>query len=542
MLLLAALCLPLPLTAAAPGAAAPGEEAAERARGAGIELPAPAPERTGAESAGPFQRLLIRNVMLVDGEGAPPRGPVDIVIARDRIERIERIAATSPALDPNGGPVGTEVIDGTGMYALPGFVDAHTHIGTPFQGLAGPLTPAEYVYKLWLAHGITTVREVGSTMGLAWTVREAERSAAGAIAAPRIIPYSMFPGASVTDADGARDWVRAVRRTGAAGVKLRGGTLAAIRAVHEEARRLGMGTANHHDQTAVYHVNALDSARMGLDSLEHWYGLPEALFTDRTVQDYPGDYNYADEQDRFAQAGRLWLQAAEPDHPRWAAVRDELIERDLTLVPTFTIYEANRDVARARDAEWHDDYTWPALRRFFMPDPRLHGSYHFDWTTADEIAWRRNFDRWMRFVDDYKNHGGRVATGSDSGFIFKLFGFGYVRELELLQEAGFHPLEVIQAATLNGAELLGMADRIGSLVPGKQADIVLVEENPVANFKVLYGTGHMKLDRDTGELGRVGGVRYTIRDGIVFDAVVLREQVRAMVAAAKRAEPQTAAP
>lgn len=66
-----------------------------------------------------------------------------------------------------------------------------------------------------------------------------------------------------------------------------------------------------------------------------------------------------------------------------------------------------------------------------------------------------------------------------------------------------HPLEVIQAATLNGAELLGMADRSGSLVPGKQADIVLVEENPVANLKVLYGTGHMKLDRASGELGNV---------------------------------------
>jgi imidazolonepropionase-like amidohydrolase len=125
------------------------------------------------------------------------------------------------------------------------------------------------------------------------------------------------------------------------------------------------------------------------------------------------------------------------------------------------------------------------------------------------------------------------VTGSDAGFIFKLFGFAYIRELELLQEAGFHPLEVIQAATLNGAELIGMEDEIGSIVPGKKADIILLGENPVRNFKVLYGTGHMYLDREAGELKRIGGVSYTIKDGIVFDAKQLLADVEAMVRAAK---------
>ncbi|MBT7541579.1 MAG: amidohydrolase family protein, partial [Gammaproteobacteria bacterium] len=128
---------------------------------------------------------------------------------------------------------------------------------------------------------------------------------------------------------------------------------------------------------------------------------------------------------------------------------------------------------------------------------------------------------------------GRVAAGSDAGFIFKLFGFAYIRELELLQEAGFHPLEVIQAATLNGAELIGMEEQIGSITPGKQADIVLVKGNPVANFKLLYGTGHMKLDRESGVLGRVGGVSYTIKSGIVYNAKALLADVANMVAQAK---------
>lgn len=500
----------------------PGEESAVRAISGGIAIPDPAPDRTRGE--GPFETLLITNVMLISGEGAPPRGPVTIVVEDDRIAAIQ---SSVPTIS------GARIIDGAGMYALPGLIDAHVHIGTTGQGLTGPITPPEYVFKLWLAHGITTVREVGSGMGLNWTIEHRERSQRGEIVAPRLIVYAMFPGGFVTTAEDAEAWVRGLHRRGADGIKLRGASRQATQAIYATAKELGMGTANHHDQTSVYSTNVLDSARMGLDSMEHWYGLPESLFTDRTIQDYPVDYNYSDEQWRFGQAGRLWQQAAAQGSDKWNAVRDELIDLDFTLVPTFTIYEANRDVMRARDAEWHELYTLPALQRFFMPDPRLHGSYHFDWTTADEVAWRESFRIWMDFVNDYKNSGGRVVTGSDAGFIFKLFGFAYIRELELLQEAGFHPLEVIQSATLNGAELIGMEDEIGSLVPGKKADIVLIDENPIANFKVLYGTGHMYLDRDTGELTRVGGINYTIKDGIVYDAKELLKDVENMVREAK---------
>ncbi|MEZ5551019.1 MAG: amidohydrolase family protein [Pseudomonadales bacterium] len=525
------------LTASCPAHAArfdvePGEEGPALAASLGVGLPAPAPERQ--EGSGPFDSLLIRNVMLINGEGAPPQGPVDVHIRGGHIYSIERPGQTAPAS-------ATEELDARGMYALPGFVDSHAHIGTIGQGLTGDLTPPEYVFKLWLAHGITTVREVGAGMGLKWTLDHRRRSASGAITAPRLVVHAMFPGGRITDPEAARQWVRAVRRTGADGVKLRGGRGEALEAVMAETQKLGMGTSHHHDQTAVYKVNVLTSARMGLDSMEHWYGLPEALFEDRTVQDYPPDYNYSDEQWRFSEAGRLWAQAAAPGSEKWNAVRDELLALDFTLVPTFTIYEANRDVARARDAEWHRDYTWPGLKRFFLPDPRLHGSYHFDWTTADEVAWRDNFQRWMRFVNDYKNHGGRVAAGSDAGFIFKLFGFAYIRELEMLQEAGFHPLEVLQAATFNGARLLGLENEIGSLVPGKRADLVLVAGNPVQNFKLLYGTGHMRLNRETGALERAGGVAWTIRDGIVFDAKALLQDVRDMVSAQTEREAGTPA-
>jgi imidazolonepropionase-like amidohydrolase len=139
----------------------------------------------------------------------------------------------------------------------------------------------------------------------------------------------------------------------------------------------------------------------------------------------------------------------------------------------------------------------------------------------------------MAFVNDYKNRGGRVTVGSDSGFIYQLYGFGTIQELELLREAGFHPLEVIRSATLNGAQALGAADRIGTIEPGKLADLAIVEENPLANLKVLYGTGHIRLG-DDDKVRRVGGVKYTIKDGIVYDAKQLLADVRAMVAEEKR--------
>ena len=151
------------------------------------------------------------------------------------------------------------------------------------------------------------------------------------------------------------------------------------------------------------------------------------------------------------------------------------------------------------------------------------------------MAWKENYRLWMTFVNEYKNRGGRVTVGSDSGFIYQLYGFAYIREMELLREAGFHPLEIIRAATLNGAEALGVDREIGTVAPGKLADLVVVEENPLENLKVLYGTGAIKLTEDN-QVIRVGGVKYTIKDGIIYDAKSLLEDVKRQVETAKKAE------
>ena len=494
----------------------------------------PAPPRV--EGDGPFDRLILRGGTIIDGTGAPPVGPVDIVVENNRITGIHVVGYPGVEINEERRPkaeAGDQELDVSGMYVLPGFVDMHAHIGGTSQG-----TPAEYVYKLWMGHGITTIRDPGSGNGMEWLREARDKSTKNEITAPRIQAYARFGGGNddlkVTSPETAREWVRWVAQEARAdGIKFGGVQPEIFEAALDEAQKQGLLTACHHAQVYVSRANVLQTARWGLNTMEHWYGLPEALFTDRTVQDFPLDYNYQNEQHRFGQAGRLWKQAAEPGSDKWNAVIDELISLDFTIVPTMTIYEASRDLMRAMQAEWHDEYTLPSLWKFYTPSRKAHGSYWFYWTTEDEIEWKNNYKKWMTFLNDYKNRGGRVGVGSDSGFIYKLYGFGYIREMELLREAGFHPLEVLWAATLKGAEALGMEDEIGSIQVGKLADFAIVEENPLENLKVLYGTGAIKLNDETAMVERVGGVKYTIKDGIIYDAKQLLADVRAMVEKAK---------
>jgi imidazolonepropionase-like amidohydrolase len=463
---------------------------------------------------------------------------MDIVIEGNRITRVASVGSPGAPINDQRRPEGaTKEIDAHGMYVLPGFVDLHAHTGGVSQG-----TPAEYVYKLWMGHGVTTIRDPGSGNGVEWTLQSRERSAANEIVAPRVFVYvrpgAGWDGGRITTPDLAREWVRWAAGEGVDGLKLGSHDPDVMAALIDEAKRQGLGTQAHLGQMGVARMDALDAARLGLGSLEHWYGLPEALFAGRSVQDYPYDYNYNNEYDRFGQAGRLWKQAAQPGTEHWNSVMDELLELGFVIDPTMTIYEASRDIMRAREAEWHGAYTLPSLWQFYQPSRTSHGSYWFDWTTQDEIEWKNNYRLWMAFLNEYKNRGGRVCTGSDSGFIYKVYGFGYIRELELLQEAGFHPLEVIRSATLCGAETLhepkGQAIEFGVVKAGMLADLAIVEENPIHNLKVLYGTGTVKLD-DDGNPIRIGGVKYTIKDGIVYDAKQLLADVAEMVEEAKQA-------
>jgi imidazolonepropionase-like amidohydrolase len=486
-----------------------------------------------ADGDGPWTQLIIRGVTLINGTGAPPFGPVDIVVEKNRIKDIVIVGAPGLTIDEAKRPkltAGGKDLNCEGMYLLPGFIDMHGHIGGTGQG-----TDAEYVFKLWMAHGITTIRDPSAGNGLAWVLHQKKASAENRITAPRIYAYTAFgqgSKAGITSPEDAVAWVRENAKNGADGIKFFGAPPQVMKAALEENKRLGLRSACHHAQLDVARWNVVNSAKAGLTSMEHWYGLPEALFEDKTIQDYPADYNYTNEQHRFEQAGRLWKQAAKPYTEKWNKVMNELLSLDFTLDPTFNIYEANRDLMRARTAEWHADYTLPSLWKFYAPSRVSHGSYWHSWGTEQEVAWRENYRLWMTFINEYKNRGGRVTVGTDAGFIYQLYGFSYPRELELLREAGFHPLEVIRSATLYGAQALGAEKELGSVEVGKLADFVIIDANPLENLQYLYGTGAIVLN-EKNEAVRKGGVNYTVKDGIVYDAKKLLADVRKMVAAEK---------
>jgi imidazolonepropionase-like amidohydrolase len=511
---------------------------AQPPRPAGREGITPAPSRRPDEGRGPFKTLVIRGVMLIDGTGAPPQGPMDVVVQGNRISAVRSAGTPGLAMRTNRQPQNPDhEIDATGMYLMPGFVDLHVHAGGPPKN-----QEAEYAYKLWLAHGVTTVR--GVSLGpQAFSVSEKARSEKNEIVAPRIFNYQR-PGSGwdkggIDTPEAARAYVQWAAANGIDGLKLGASEPSIMAALLDEAKKNGLGSTAHLQQGGVAQMNAIKAARLGLGTVTHFYGHFESLLKDYVVQPWPVDMNASDEQWRFGQVARLWNKIHEPGSPQWKAYLEEHLKLGTTFDPTMTIYSAGRDLMRFRNADWHDKYTLPSLMAFYTPSRENHGSYWFYWTTEDEIEWRNFYQVWFKLLNDYKKMGGRVTTGSDSGFIYQTYGFGYVNELEMLQEAGFHPLEVIQAATMNGALTLaepkGRRPDFGVVRAGMLADMVIVDQNPLQNFKVLYGTGALKLNDQTGQPEQIGGVKYTIKDGIVYDARQLLADVAAMVEKQKRA-------
>jgi len=474
--------------------------------------------RLPGQGQGPFARLVIANVMLIRGNSMPASGPATLVIEGNRI-------VTSSNFTPRSGD---HVIDATGLYALPGLIDTHVRlIDSGYDGL-----PPDYGLKLLLAHGVTTIASMQDFSRLDWALRLQRQSSANEIVAPRVQVWADVSGGTPQE---ARANVRLAKERGVFGVgegSVYSNNVDVMRAVLDEARKNGLRSHWHMSASAAPRFNALDAARAGLNGLTHWYCLPEALFERQTHPHYPAGYNFADDRQRFAAAGRLWQQAAAPHSAHWNKVMDEFLALDFTFEPTFSVYEAHRDYRGVSRAEWHDSYLHPVLERTFIPGTQGRFSHFYDWTSTDEAAWRNNFRLWMEFVNEYKNRGGRVIAGADSGFMWVNFGFGLIRNLEMLQEAGFSTLEALDAATIKSAEHLGMQASVGSLETGKLADLVLVEGDPLSDLKVFYAGGTLKLQPD-GTSRKQGGVRYTIKDGIVYDAYELLREVERMVSRAR---------
>lgn len=473
-----------------------------------------------SQSGKRLKRIVVRNAMVVDGSGKPAAGPFDIVVENDLITQIVGLDPVAVKDGTARRPAAGELdIDATGKYVLPGLINLHGHT---HDERGGKPMPVEYVTKLWLACGITTVRDAWATQKI---LGYRDRIAAGTLVGPRIYAYGGFPAPNLHTAEQVRQRVRDLKAAGYDGIKLYTIDRDLMTAMMDEAKKQGMRVMHH---VGVEETNAWDDIKLGMASIEHWYGVPDAAI-ESGRQNFPSSYNYNNEVDRFRYAGRLWREA---NWDKLMQVLDGMAQAGVAWNPTLVIYEASRDLQRAQTNPAFKDYLHPVLEEYFRPNPANHGSYFIGWSSTDEAFWKENYRIWMKALYEFERRGGVIGAGEDAGFIYQLYGFGLIRELELHQEAGFHPLKVIQHATSNNAKILGREATIGRIRVGFKADLIVVNGNPLENFKVLYPTGIEEI-RD-GKIFKTGGIEWTLKDGIPYHAPTLAAEVRDIVATTKR--------
>ena len=500
------------------------------------QAPAPAGAKAPVH-AKQVRRLLVRNAMVIVGNGTPAAGPFDILAEDGVISRIG--TADARWGDPD------MVIDATGKYVMPGIVNTHMHW---HEERVGPI-PIQYERDLYLANGVTTAREVGGNFEK--TKQWRTESAAHQIIAPRILLYPMLADLVAADQvyrktpDEIRKLVTSAKERGADGLKLigpldRDQAAAAI----SQAKAVGLPTTVH---IAVAETTARDYVDMGINCIEHFYGVGDAALDG--IQDFPPEQNMANEIMRFGRAGELYTQ--ENFNPqKLSKLLDDMVAKGVAWSPTMSTYEANRDLIKNQNLPWYKDYLHPSLEDYYAPSMTRHGAYWVGWTNTQEVRWKKNYQVWMAAVREFGLKGGIIGTGDDAGYLYgSLYGFGITRELELHEEAGFHPLEVIRHATSDGAKIVGLADKIGRIREGFVADLLVVNGNPLENLRVLnpYGIDVMTYDGKVVnnysgfvqpgdphvKLAHGGGIEWTIKDGIPYHVPTLMKDVKEMVAKAR---------
>ncbi|MGI9627984.1 MAG: amidohydrolase family protein [Longimicrobiales bacterium] len=488
-------------------------------------------------SGGPYDRLVIQDAMVIPGHGGPAYGPADIFIEEGTIVQIVSHngvlgRGTTPA------PEGTRVIDAEGMYVMPGLIDLHAHIRTE------PL-PLQYIYNLKLAHGVTTMVN-GSGRGWASAQNEQRRSDLNEIVAPRMFPIrdwgpprSRDPG-HAPPIDEMERWNDPAQAPALAEQLIEEGTHVVrvgslawnaelFGAVSQAVDAAGGITTVHLPPSDIAVVNALGAAELGVTMIEHHYGYAESSLGSR-AQPFAPDFNYNDEGQRFREAGKIW-EIADPD-VLMTDVVDRLVASGVAMAPTMSAYEANRDINRAMGLPWHDRYTHAQLIDWYYPNPALHAAHHWSWTSKDEQRWSNTFRKWGDLIHAFHEKGGKVGFAADDPYIWSTTGIANVRELQLMHETGLDPLEVIRAATRTSALTIKRPD-LGLIQAGYTADLIVVDGNPLENLRFLYAFGALEMD-PSGQIAPKGGIRWTIKDGVVFDNAVLIDQVLDMVAESKR--------
>jgi hypothetical protein len=427
--------------------------------------------------------VALTHVRLVDGTGAPARQDQTVIVRGTRIESVGP-AATTPI------PAGARVMDLSGHTVIPGLVSLHEH--TYFGGLSRsvPMNASAYLY---LAFGVTTAMTAGSQ--LPDEEVELKRAIdAGRMPGPRLHiagPYitagtrrtGAFRG--VDSPEEARRFVDEWAGKGATWFKVMSGPREVLSWVIEAAHARRLRVTGH-----LCAVTFGEAAELGIDALQHGF---------ITASEYvPGKRpDVCPPGNQRAQAD---VDVASP------AVQESIrriVATGTPVVSTLGVYESFIP-GRARLDSSAMAMLAPATRREVEAN---HAGLAESGFTVPE----RLLEKMMRWERDFVTAGGLLGAGSDPWGTGFLPGFGNLRNYELLVEAGFAPEQAIQVMTLNGARILGEEARIGSVEPGKAADLVVIRGDPLGTPSAIYE------------------VTTIFRDGIGYDSARLREFAKGKV-------------
>jgi len=437
------------------------------------------------DSAAQAQITVIEGGTLIDGNGGPPVEDSLIIIEGNRIKAVSQKGKLQT-------PAGAQIINAEGKFIIPGFVDMHIHY---YHWLA----------EILLAHGITTIYDFGNVTD--WILAQKEAVAKGKVKGPRI--FSVGPvidgpsgdrerADSVGTPEEARRMIRELISKGVDGIKVyQNMTLDIFKAIVEEAHRAGLPVGGH-----IKKMTAREAVEAGLDLIIHSSGIAESMIHDPDMLE-----RFKRERIPYLPSGEnphyVWLSypASDPWYLIDPADMDEFIEllvnRNVYINPTASsVWEGVIPRREEFDQEVRKIFTDPALA--YIPptshyDPDIPDISYLDlwlnpyppgadWLTDEERdRVSRSYKTYQEFIRRYVEKGGKVLPGEDpvgSGTP----GIGLHHELQLLVDAGISPMQALVSATKWSAEFIRKDDQLGTVEPGKLADIVLLNGDPLSDI------------------------------------------------------------
>jgi imidazolonepropionase-like amidohydrolase len=446
-------------------------------------------------------KVILEHVEVIDGTGAAP------VLDQNLTIEDGKITAISPGADAAGGD-GTTVLDLKGYSVMPGIVGMHNHLfcfvreNLAADGSAEGSFPAEMVFsgpRLYLANGVTTMRTTGTVNPYA-ELKLKQGIEGGTVPGPHMdVTGPYLNGADnglsyrIRGPEDARQTVAFWADHGVTSFKAyKDITREELGAAVNEAHKRGLKVTGH-----LCSVTYEEAAELGIDNLEHGFFENTALDPEKKpdrCSETGGDYSLLHMSPGSPEANRL-IATLLRHHVAITSTLPGLASRVVDLDPSMAGRPAVRPaVLDALAPSARDAYLYGRNR----PAKKSNQD-------KDALLLRRDMELERAFVAA----GGLLLAGADPvGIGGNIPGFGDQREIELLVEAGFAPVEAIRIATLNGATYLGRQDQIGSIAVGKHADLVVMKGDPAARITDIEN------------------VEIVFKDGVGYDSKKLLDSVR----------------